>query len=310
MIRKFLIDQTYYMIKKCKRCGNSGPFTKSKKHLDGLFPICKICKNQQHSEYRKSNKSNYDSKRKKWLKDNKEQQRKYKLEQYYKYRSTPNGRASQLLTAARKRIGSKNVTADREKISKIIKDGHCQKTGIVFDMLSAHGPFSPSIDRINPNESYTNKNIQIVVLIYNSAKGEWHHSDVMRLSASLTGQVSHGDLLDRISILKIKNEKISDKQKLKNVTAELQSLQLASNALFGKCDVLKFQKMLRKINEKIWDIEDNIRDHEHRNDFGQSFIQLARAIYHTNDRRAAIKKEINEMFGSDIAEAKSYTEYS
>jgi predicted nucleotidyltransferase len=119
--------------------------------------------------------------------------------------------------------------------------------------------------------------------------------------------VSHGEAADKLTILEIKLLKLSDAEQRANVQKEHKLLNVA---LFGaiarsaEFDAL-FAK-LRAINETLWDIEDDIRRHEARHDFGESFIKLARAVYHNNDERAAIKRAINALFGSELREEKSY----
>jgi Family of unknown function (DUF6165) len=110
-----------------------------------------------------------------------------------------------------------------------------------------------------------------------------------------------------ISILEIKAERISDPAKLKNVRAELHALLEARDAsIFDTEGLAPLAAELRTVNEALWDIEDQIRDCERAGDFGQQFIELARSVYQQNDRRAAIKRRINERLGSEIIEEKSY----
>ncbi len=118
--------------------------------------------------------------------------------------------------------------------------------------------------------------------------------------------VSTGELLDKISILEIKARRIADPAKLGHVRRELALLRERSAAagLEGRLDPL-FDE-LRSVNEQLWEIEDRIRAHEAAGRFDHEFVELARAVYKTNDRRAAIKKAINERTGSAIQEIKSY----
>ncbi len=119
---------------------------------------------------------------------------------------------------------------------------------------------------------------------------------------------SYGDAADRISILLIKRERIADADKLASVRAQLEALQAAFTvARPPEFDTL-FAR-LKAVNEQLWDIEDDIRAHERRGDFGASFVALARGVYHANDRRAAIKREIDLLLGSDLREEKSYAPY-
>ncbi|MGB6604248.1 MAG: DUF6165 family protein [Steroidobacteraceae bacterium] len=122
--------------------------------------------------------------------------------------------------------------------------------------------------------------------------------------------VSPGELLDKITILRIKAVRILDAAKLANVKRELALLEQAwSAAGGGGQDVSQHERALEHVNEQLWDIEDRIRDKEARQTFDREFIELARAVYVSNDERAAIKKRINELLGSRIIEEKSYKPY-
>ena len=118
---------------------------------------------------------------------------------------------------------------------------------------------------------------------------------------------SIGELFDKITILEIKAARINEPAKLRNVTRELGLLR-AIDAQFGSpsADQVLLIAELKRINEKLWDIEDAIRDCERRQDFGAEFISLARSVYKTNDLRAALKLQLNVLLGSDIVEEKSY----
>jgi len=119
--------------------------------------------------------------------------------------------------------------------------------------------------------------------------------------------VSIGELVDKITILEIKAAQLSG-AKRQHAQRELQLLQTELASTAAAIDPA-LQQELRTVNQALWRIEDDIRDHERRQDFGASFIELARSVYFTNDRRAAIKREINERHGSEIMEVKSYQEY-
>jgi hypothetical protein len=124
---------------------------------------------------------------------------------------------------------------------------------------------------------------------------------------ALTVPCSLGDAADRITILTIKSERIRDAAKLANVRKELAEISAAFFAAVARTpefDAL-FAK-LKAVNEQLWEIEDAIRVCEARGDFGPEFIRLARSVYQTNDARAAIKREINTLLGSDLVEEKSY----
>jgi hypothetical protein len=120
-------------------------------------------------------------------------------------------------------------------------------------------------------------------------------------------EVSIGEIVDKLSILRIKKNNISDSEKLKNVTTEYDYLySIVFNEL--KIEESDFYNLVL-INEKLWDIEDKLRDKERDKSFDNDFIELARSVYFTNDKRAEIKKEINLKYGSLFVEEKSYKEY-
>lgn len=122
--------------------------------------------------------------------------------------------------------------------------------------------------------------------------------------------VSAGELVDKVTILEIKSERIADPLKLDNVRRELDGLAGVLRPLIaGEPRVAPLKSSLRAINETLWRIEDDIRDCERSHDFGPHFIELARNVYRTNDRRAAVKRAIDELVGSEIVEEKSYSSY-
>jgi hypothetical protein len=120
--------------------------------------------------------------------------------------------------------------------------------------------------------------------------------------------ISVGELLDKISILELKAAALADPEKRANVVRELAALSAVRdrevssapslNALYGE---------LRAVNRRLWDIEDELRQFEHKGEFGSRFVELARSVYRDNDRRAALKREINRLTGSELIEEKSYT---
>lgn len=123
--------------------------------------------------------------------------------------------------------------------------------------------------------------------------------------------VSYGELLDKITILEIKAERIGDEAKRANVRAELEALERAWAAHpAAAVDIAAERARLRAVNEALWDIEDRIRLKEKAKSFDQAFIELARAVYLRNDERAAIKREINLKLGSPLIEEKSYQDYA
>jgi hypothetical protein len=117
-------------------------------------------------------------------------------------------------------------------------------------------------------------------------------------------------LIDKIVILEIKAAKITDAQKLVHVQEELALLTKARNSSpLADADIDHLKAELKQVNEVLWEIEDRIRDCERAQDFGPDFIALARSVYKTNDQRAAIKRQINDLAGSTIVEEKSYSQY-
>jgi hypothetical protein len=121
--------------------------------------------------------------------------------------------------------------------------------------------------------------------------------------------VSWGELIDKITILEIKSERISDVAKLGNVRKELDLLKSRLGVRAGQPEVSRLTDELRSVNGSLWDIEDEIRVCENAGDFGSRFVELARSIYITNDRRADLKRELNMVLGSDLVEEKSYQAY-
>ena len=121
--------------------------------------------------------------------------------------------------------------------------------------------------------------------------------------------VSLGEIVDKISILMVKQKKIDDPKKLDNVNKELSMLKdiISRNVKLDEINI--YLKELIDINSKLWVIEDDIRDCERKKQFDQQFIDLARSVYFTNDKRAKVKLEINEKFGSELVEVKSYEKY-
>lgn len=122
--------------------------------------------------------------------------------------------------------------------------------------------------------------------------------------------VSWGELLDKITILQIKAERIAAPAKRDNVERELAALnQVVADTGELPAGAETLIQQLRGVNESLWDIEDEIRDCERSKDFGNRFVELARAVYHTNDRRAAFKRQLNDLLGSELVEEKSYQPY-
>ena len=130
------------------------------------------------------------------------------------------------------------------------------------------------------------------------------------MSGTVTIEIAPGELIDKITILEIKSERIDDPAKLANVRLELGTLAASRDAaLPASEDLAALTAELKTVNEALWDIEDDIRDFERRGDFGDGFIGLARSVYMTNDRRADLKRRINDLLGSHLVEEKSYNPY-
>jgi hypothetical protein len=122
--------------------------------------------------------------------------------------------------------------------------------------------------------------------------------------------ISPGELLDKITILRIKSTRMSDPQKLANVRSELQVLEETwHGSKYAKAGIEADVNALLEVNERLWVVEDDIRDKERVQAFDAEFIRLARAVYVENDERATIKRRINLKLGSSIVEEKSYAEY-
>ena len=121
--------------------------------------------------------------------------------------------------------------------------------------------------------------------------------------------VSLGEIVDKISILIVKQNNIKDKDKLNQVNKELNLLKDNLYNYVTEVQISNYLKKLIEINSKLWIIEDDIRDCERKNKFDKKFIELARSVYFTNDKRADIKLQINKKFGSELVEVKSYEQY-
>lgn len=127
------------------------------------------------------------------------------------------------------------------------------------------------------------------------------------INTSMKIEVSNGEIIDKLTIIEIKLERIKDPSKLENLKKEHRVLAKAAGSIISRDDEL--YKSLYQINTALWDIEDTIRDYERRKEFNQGFIDTARAVYFNNDKRSEIKKQINLQTGSDLIEEKSYEEY-
>ncbi|MBL97782.1 MAG: hypothetical protein CMF52_08200 [Legionellales bacterium] len=119
-----------------------------------------------------------------------------------------------------------------------------------------------------------------------------------------------GELVDKITILEIKRARIKSPEKLKNIEHELSLLNNVKAQLIQTTESDLLEEALKQINERLWDIEDSIRRCESKKQFDETFIELARAVYFTNDKRSDIKRQINQLQGSQIIEEKSYEDYA
>jgi hypothetical protein len=128
---------------------------------------------------------------------------------------------------------------------------------------------------------------------------------------ALLVSVSAGELLDKLTILEIKSERIKDEEKLRNVHKELDILRKTwVESPLSRFDVSTVVDNLKRVNESLWDIEDLVRLKEAAQTFDDEFVRLARSVYQINDQRAAIKRELNRFLGSELMEEKSYPDYS
>ena len=123
-------------------------------------------------------------------------------------------------------------------------------------------------------------------------------------------EVSAGELLDKITILSIKQDRISDTAKLANIRKEFEMLMsVYREQIVEVPELVILRDQLTRINSELWDIEDEIRDHERKKDFGKRFVDLARTVYRTNDQRSVTKRMINDLLKSTVVEEKSYSAY-
>ena len=133
---------------------------------------------------------------------------------------------------------------------------------------------------------------------------------MLNKSKKILSEISAGELLDKISILEIKLEKIKDKGSHAEINKEYKILKEAQNLNLDPTEKLEHLfKEIKVINLNLWNIEDKIRVCEKNNDFGKNFVELARGVYFNNDKRAKIKSEINKIVGSNIKEIKKYADY-
>ena len=130
------------------------------------------------------------------------------------------------------------------------------------------------------------------------------------ISVEVSVEVSPGELIDKITILEIKLERIDDAKKLKNIKSEWETLTAARDAAVEPSEELeRLTAELKQINERLWEIEDHIRECERDKNFGDKFVELARGVYKNNDERSRLKRDINKLLGSRLIEEKSYAPY-
>ena len=122
-------------------------------------------------------------------------------------------------------------------------------------------------------------------------------------------EVAPGELIDKITILEIKLARMSDKEKVSNVQREYAVLTRVADVVLTSPEITTLRSELKSINEMLWQIEDDIRERDRRQDFGPDFVRLARAVYRTNDERARVKREINRLLNSTLVEEKAYAPY-
>ena len=122
-------------------------------------------------------------------------------------------------------------------------------------------------------------------------------------------EIAPGELIDKITILEIKLARITAPAQRENVAREYALLSLALEVVPPSPELARLQGALKTVNETLWGIEDDIREHERRQDFGAEFINLARAVYRTNDERARVKRAINDLLNSNLIEEKAYADY-
>jgi hypothetical protein len=120
---------------------------------------------------------------------------------------------------------------------------------------------------------------------------------------------SWGELIDKITILEIKVERLTGEQARANAAKELGLLREIAGPVLAKAETAALVARLKALNGSLWEIEDRIRDHERSSDFGPDFVELARSVYHRNDERGAVKRELNLALGSGLIEEKSYKPY-
>jgi 4'-phosphopantetheinyl transferase len=140
--------------------------------------------------------------------------------------------------------------------------------------------------------------------------GQWPEAGTSRAVGRVLVAVAPGELLDKLTILQIKSERVHDPAKLQNIRRELAEVEAARDQAQPRSEELtRLTAELKAVNEQLWEIEDALRICERDGDFGPRFVELARAVYRTNDRRGALKRRINDLLGSELIEEKQYADY-
>jgi hypothetical protein len=139
--------------------------------------------------------------------------------------------------------------------------------------------------------------------------GPQHISSQLASSPDVLVPISVGELIDKITILEIKSERISNPSQIENITRELSALRAVRLGDFDHAMLDRLGTELKRVNAKLWDVEDAIRECDARGEFGEAFIELGRAVYRLNDERARLKKAINLASGSRLIEEKSYKSF-
>jgi len=139
---------------------------------------------------------------------------------------------------------------------------------------------------------------------------EPHNLPRSRAAMNILAPISVGELIDKITILRIKREKLRDDARRNNIGRELaELLEIRSRSRLDTSDLALLEEQLSQVNRRLWDVEDDLRDLERTGNFGARFVELARSVYKLNDRRTALKQRINAVSGSVIVEEKSYKPY-
>jgi hypothetical protein len=129
------------------------------------------------------------------------------------------------------------------------------------------------------------------------------------VTAGLSVPISYGEAADKITILEIKRDRITDPGKHANIEKELELIARAFATVESKADIRSARARLKEVNRRLWDVEEAIREHERNGDFGAAFVQLAREVYQLNDRRARAKRTVDVLLDSPIREEKSYVDH-